>query len=319
MLTEAGIAYTVLKGSASASYYADPLSRVMGDVDFLVDAADLERASALFCDAGFTAHAENHECHVILRREKTHLEMHHTPPGVPEGEVGARIRSYLSDLLLSSRLIQNRVVTCRCPDDFHHGLILLMHMQHHLLAEGIGLRHLCDWAVFVGRFSDADFRACFEARLRPVGLWRCARLLSLAAVLYLGLPRQDWMGGDAGEEDTAHALMADILAGGNFGRKDRQRMYEGMFISDRGKDGVKNNRIGMAFRSLNRITCTKWPFFEHCRPLLPVGWCMAGAVYLHNNRRRRRQGITVSAADAYQRSAARIALYRKLELYEPET
>ena len=33
----------------------------------------------------------------------------------------------------------------RIPAPFHHGLILLLHTVHHMLGEGIGLRHLCDW------------------------------------------------------------------------------------------------------------------------------------------------------------------------------
>ena len=42
------------------------------------------------------------------------------------------------------------------PSDLHHGLILLLHNASHMTAGGIGLRHLCDWAVYMERMTD-DF------------------------------------------------------------------------------------------------------------------------------------------------------------------
>jgi hypothetical protein len=195
---------------------------------------------------------------------------------------------------------------------------MLMHLQHHLLAEGIGLRHLCDWSVFVACFQRTEFRDLFEERLKAVGLWRLARLLSLSAVLYIGLPEQDWMREDPEDEMTARQLMRDIVAGGNFGKKDRQRAYEGMFISNRGKDGVGNNRVKEGFGALNRITRSKCPFTRRVPVLLPIGWVAVLLGYMFRNHKRNKTRGRVSAADAYKKSAARQQLYRKLRLYESE-
>ena len=46
-------------------------------------------------------------------------------------------------------LIFSNGITFSVPSDAHHGLILLLHMGHHMVAEGLGLRHLCDWALFL--------------------------------------------------------------------------------------------------------------------------------------------------------------------------
>lgn len=85
-------------------------------------------------------------------------------------------------------------MTFRNPEPFYHGLIMLLHMRHHLLAEGMGLRHLCDWAVFVDHFSDDEFRAMFEKKLKKTGLWRFAVTVSLSAHLAIGLPYREFMG-----------------------------------------------------------------------------------------------------------------------------
>ena len=319
LLTGHGVRYVVLKGAASARYYPDPQSRAMGDVDFYVQKSDFEKALELFREAGFEAGELDHICHVVLRKKPMHYEMHHTPAGVPGGQVGQIILGYLSDLREQACLVENKTVSCYCPSDFHHGLIMLMHMQHHLLAEGIGLRHLCDWAVFVDKFHGTEFPELFQEKLKKAGLWRLARILSLCAARFLGLGELPWMREGKGDEQAAAALMEDILAGGNFGNKDRQRAYEGMFISDRGKNGVGDRRLRMAFQSLNRITFAKYPIFRKIPVLLPVGWIMAFVGYLFRNHKRNSQGSQSHVLSAYRKSAPRIRLYQSLGIYEPES
>ena len=114
--------------------------------------------------------------------------------------------------------------------------------------------------------------------------------------------------------------MEDILAGGNFGAKSHQRSYEGKFISDRGKDGLRHNRFREGFRALNRITYRKCPFTKKCSLLLPVGWVVTFVGYLFRNvrRNRRNEGGQIHIADAFRKSEPRRRLYRSLCLYESE-
>lgn len=318
LMTEHGIPYVTLKGAASARYYPDPQSRVMGDVDFYVPEGAFDKALAVCQEAGFEASGLDHICHVILRKGRIHMEMHRIPAGVPDGEVGQAVKDLLSNLQETAGVVSSPLVTCCCPSDFHHGLIMLMHMQHHLLAEGIGLRHLSDWAVFVNRFGEGAFAELFREKLKVIGLWKLARLLSLCAVEYLGLPEQPWMQETAGDRELARGLMEDILAGGNFGAKDRQRAYEGLFISNRGKDGVRSNRIRQGVQAMNRITYMKYPFIEKYPVLLPAGWAAAFGGYLIRTRERNKKGQDIHTLSAFQKSALRIGLYRQLGLYEPE-
>ena len=318
LLAEHGISYVTLKGAASARFYPDPQSRAMGDVDFFVGELDFDKALTVCQNAGFEASCLDHVCHVVLRKGRVHMEMHRMPAGVPHGKVGDIVKEYLEDLLKDAELVQSPLVTCWCPSDFHHGLIMLMHLQHHLLAEGIGLRHLSDWAVFVNHFRGEAFPALFREKLKAVGLWKLARLLSLCAVEFLGLSEQDWMTESTADRELARALMEDILSGGNFGAKDGQRAYEGMFISNRGKDGVQNHRISQGVQALTRITQVKYPITQKHPVLLPLGWVGAFGGYLIRTRKRNQKGQDIHALSAFKKSAPRISLYRKLRLYEPE-
>lgn len=278
LLTSHNIPYVVLKGCASASYYPEPTLRTMGDVDFLVSPNDVEKVDELLKAEGFTPWDANHICHIVYTRDDAHLEMHFEPAGVPEGKAGEVIRELLSDVFEESRMTEVAGFEMCLPSHFHHGLILLLHTMHHLTSEGIGLRHLLDWAVFVNNFSDEEFQELFEEKLTEAGLWRTAQLLTLASIKYLGITPK-LCAGEA-DDELLENIMSDILSGGNFGVKDKERSRAGMIISNRGKGGIgKKNYLFQFFDTLNHIIYTNWSITRRVKILLPVGWLFWGVRY----------------------------------------
>ena len=121
----------------------------------------------------------------------------------------------------------------------------------------------------------------------------------------------------AGKADEALAarLLEDIVSGGNFGVKDQQRAYEGMFISDRGKDGVEGSRVGMGIRAMNRIVRSQWPRAGKCPLVLPFGWVY---FYLRHLVRSIGKKKKVNPVKAFRKSAERKRFYEALRLYKPE-
>lgn len=305
------IRYCVLKGTSSAAYYPEEMMRQMGDVDFLVAGKDFDRAAAVLTEDGFSPEGGDHPHHVAFLKERMEFEMHFDPPGVPDGETGKKIREYFADILENSRELSGGNGGCIVPGPFHHGLIMLLHMKGHLLSEGIGLRHLCDWAVFVNGFKPDAFRKMFEKPLKRTGLWKFTQAVSLTAHYAAGLPLQPWMGKDL---PLARELLLDIFSGGNFGVKDEQRFFEGLFISERGRKRIRHNRAVQAVLSANRIVYSHWPFARKLPVLLPAGW-----IFFFVRRYRRtltgeRKKIHYLAA--YQKSAGRKKLYQRLRLFE---
>jgi hypothetical protein len=290
----------------------------MGDVDFFVARQDIENASEVLRQNGYEVREMDNDHHVILDKGGVRFEMHYEPVGLPEGRDRDRALALFDTLTADSALVSNGITTCRCPSDFHHGLILLMHTQHHMLSEGIGLRHLCDWAVFVRRFEGDEFPRMFEDSLRSIGLWQFARLLSLTCARHLGIPRQSWVEGKEKGAAVADALLADIFAGGNFGIKDRQRRYEGVFISHHQNDGKKRNRFSEGIRYLNSLAVRRWPVMGRVPLLLPFAWILLLIGFAGRNRQRKKQGQQVSTVKAFQGSAARKQLYQKLHIYESD-
>lgn len=313
LMTKAGIPYVVLKGAASAYYYPLPHQRMMGDVDFLVAGDDVERAAELLKAEGFTPSDDHHGFHIAFHKERMNFELHFDPPGVPNGEVGGIIREYCAGIISAAKTVQSGMTTFQNPEPFHHGLVMLLHMKNHLLAEGIGLRHLCDWAVFVDRFSDSEFRALYEEKLKRVGLWHFAEAISLSAHLAIGLPYREFMGDD---RELALGLLADILSGGNFGRKKEGRPEEGLFISHYSEDSVPRSRIVRLVFAANRIVYNHWPATRRVKLLLPFGWLYWGGLRLVREIAGTREPMQF--AKAYRDAQPRTELYRRLRLFETE-
>lgn len=313
-MTDAHIPYVVLKGAASASYYPIPSYRSMGDVDFLVRKEDLDRAGKVLEEKGLTPWDEEHISHIVYRGPKKHYEMHFNLAGTPHGDAGELVRDYTADVFEKATVKKIGVGEAVLPAPFHHGLILLLHTCHHLTGEGVGLRHLCDWAAFENGLSDDEFRELFEEKLKALGLWRFAQILTRLSIRYLGAEDREWA---VAEDVIVGNLMEDILTGGNFGKKDSDRGMYAAFLSDRGKDGVGNTSMAGQFRkSINDMIYRYWPAAKKYKILLPIGWVYFGArrVLMEMTGKRKKTDIGRFMGGATERRN----LYKQFHLYEAE-
>lgn len=314
LLTDAGIPYVTLKGSTSASYYSNPTIRAMGDVDFLVGSEDVERTGALLQEKGFLPAPSNHECEIAYHRSGSVWELHWQVNGIPGGEVGKQIQRYLDDLIPKARWQGNDYGGYMGASDFHHGLIMLVHVARHMVTGGIGLRHLCDWSVFASKLGE-KFPELFQEKLRQVGLWRFAQLLTQLSVAYLGCPAQSWMGNP--DPEMLEAVILDVFAGGNFGQKDPKRKDASRFLTSRDKGGVNDDSVAkQSVLSANEIVSRHWPWAKKFPPIYPVGWVFFGGRYLVRMLGGKRQKIPVK--DLMEDANDRRWIYRQLKLFETD-
>lgn len=222
-----GIPFTTFKGYASAFYYPVPAKRPMGDVDFIAIPAAYDTVVERLESSGWKKLNEAHDRHESFRKNKITLELHSEIKGIPNGLDGIRtafstaeekVRELLSDLIPTACTVETQHGPIIIPDDFHHGLIMLLHVAGHMINDGgVGLRHLCDWAVYVNRVDVERFRP----QLESVGLWTFACQLTAVCVRYLGLPEMDWVGEQ--DDEFLSSLIEDVLSAGNFGKKEAGR------------------------------------------------------------------------------------------------
>lgn len=237
--------------------------------------------------------------------------MHFVINGIPDS-LADIFERYIGNILDNTKEITVANGKCRVPSDFHHGIVLLLHTAGHLTNEGVGLRHLCDWAVFVNRFSNDEFINLFEIPLKEMGLWRFAQLLTLCCEGYLGIYKKQWAG--EAEEGLTGEIIADIMNGGNFGFKDKDRYGQIKYISDREAHKVSNKgAFSQLLSSINAKAKTEYKFAKNCKLLLPIAWASVIFNYLILvlTRKRKLDNLNTINSAKYRQS-----LYNKFKLFE---
>ena len=313
-MKEAGIPYVSLKGCASAGFYPDPICRSMGDVDFLVYDKDLERAGKILEEHGLLSRGGRHPAHIEYFNKRDIFELHFGVAGIPEGKAGDVVRGYLEDTIAKAENKTIEYGSVKIPSVFHHGLVLLIHTCTHLTEKGIGIRHLCDWAVFVNSFTDEEFRAMYESKLKAAGLWKFAQALTQVSVRYLGADPKPFAEFENSDPITK-ALIEDIIAGGNFGMKDSDRVEQVPLITERKRIGSnRGNVITQFIASKSELIKLKWPACEKHPILLPLGWIYFSFSSLIGIITGRRKSIKVKRV--LDGASVRREIYKKLELYK---
>ncbi len=268
LLNDNGFSYAIIKGEAASANYPRPELRTLGDVDFLINPKDQDKITELLIAKGFTKKEEDHICHVVFKKPKSHLEMHFEIVGIPNGKPGETVRQYMKNALENTELKNNGAGEFAVLEPAKNGLVLILHMAHHMLTEGIGLRHLADWGFFNNKTKGEAF---WDKELIPVlkeiGLLEYAKIMTKTAALYLGTYCPDFAK-EVGKE-LAEEVIEDILTGGNFGRKDEVYSTSGTMVSNHAKDGVRKGKLGNVLAVLKETVYYHYPITKKVKILYP--------------------------------------------------
>lgn len=307
--------YIILKGLASASYYENPDMRMLGDVDFLIEnqKADII-ASAIQSSLGYSVYGmESHERHLTMTKKHSVIEMHYEIPGIPNGNKGEFVKAFVTDILDDTKITIIDENSFTAPSHLFHGIIILLHMLHHMSSEGLGLRHLCDWGAFVNKTANMDFwDKSFIPFLNELGLLRYASVMASVCHRYMGIDMPDTL--PLSEESVCEEIIGDVLQSGNFGNKDEQYHRSGWIVSENGKDGVKKSTFSVILGRLDSAVKLHWPWLKKWKVLLPFAYVLFTARYYFKVLKGERPTLSSLMPEANKRKE----LYKKLEIYEDE-
>lgn len=313
ILDRHGAPYVILKGEASAAYYPKPELRNLGDVDFLIDETQKSELEELFINNGYEKSHDGHICHVVFKKPNAHLEMHFEIAGIPNGIQGELVRKYMNDAVHHFKMRKSSMCDFKAPTDMYHGAILIIHMQHHMVGEGLGLRHLCDWACFVNQtYSETFWNESFLPLLKSIGLLKYTSIITKMCSMYLGTHLPEWA--EDADESVCKEVMWDILRGGNFGRKDTTRAKSGMFISNHGKNGTKHGKLYYSFYTLNASVKEAHPKLKYIKILYPFFYIEKVVKYLVLMVRGKRPKLR----NIFPAANERKRIYDKLHIFEIE-
>ena len=185
-LEGAGFQCCVLKGQGNALMYANPVSRMPGDIDILIRKADRKR---------LTEWAKVHKMvsgchfqHVEYEEDGIGVELHFIPCSMNNPVYHRRLQKWFVEQADREDIWNHQV---KLPDT--KGMIniptvgfnvvyQLAHMMHHFFDEGIGLRQMMDYFYLLRRVKDElkIENGEFKILLRYLGLWKFA-----GAVMYV--------------------------------------------------------------------------------------------------------------------------------------
>lgn len=222
-LKEAGITLVLLKGQAYAQQYPQPEWRQCGDIDLYIGETDYPRAVAVARACGWQSRpGENNRSgakHYGCYLHGVRIELHRVAAILDRPAANRRFQRWSHDQLSrTTRTMRTGETDVPLPPPLFDVLFVFLHLYHHFLNGGVGLRQLCDWVLLLHAHSSIiDYRE-LETLLRRFGLLRGWKMFGCIAVDRLGLPAGEFPFYSSRYGSQSGKILAVILREGNFGR-----------------------------------------------------------------------------------------------------
>lgn len=221
ILKENGIFPVLFKGQGLARIYHDPLLRQCGDIDLYVGKSEFERACKILIDTyGKGEHDSESVKHYHMSSDDVTIELHRIAETLPGIRRNSRFQQWTRESLTSSKCpsleIGGRQISV--PPANFNAIYIMNHAWHHFINGGIGLRQLCDWALYLHCYKDEIDDRRLEVDLKAFGLRKVWDIMGGIAVEYLGLPEKECPLYEGKHKVASARLLDFIFQEGNFGK-----------------------------------------------------------------------------------------------------
>ena len=294
------IPYVILKGNASAVYYHHPERRQMGDIDILVLPERFQETRTLLINNGYhlDEESESDTRNIALHKNEIKIELHyrysHDYIDLEKYIIEGMNNSEKKSIGYHSFSVLPRLTT---------GIVLLDHMIAHI-KDGLGLRQIIDWMMYVNQnLNDELWNSDFQKIVREIHMDKFAITVTRMCQIYLGLNSNiTWC--KTADEELCQKLMTNIMADGNFGRKD----YYGYRI-EKATSNINKNGL---FHALQTSGEAHWNAYQKHHWLKPFAWLYQIFRYISNGLKTKRK-IKQIFGDT-KRGKNRVELLKELEI-----
>lgn len=219
-LCQRDITPVFMKGQLTALRYPHPLYRRPGDIDFVVRKTDFPKTMDILETMGVADRQLVHEHHGMAWVHGITVEPHYKVHNYQRPSTDRAMQAMFDEVYparLDTAGIDGHQVHIFPPT--FESVFLISHMVNHVYEEGLGLRQVIDYAVFLQKcFKDVQLTLHADW-LRRMRMQRSFRIFTCLCVEYLGAPLPASIPPFTDQERRwASRLMTDIMEVGNFGR-----------------------------------------------------------------------------------------------------
>lgn len=318
-----GLHPLVIKGMVCRSLYPVPEHRPSTDEDLLINPAEFMQMHAALLEYGLEPVKpeadlrENYEVTYQLPDRRLFVEVHKSL-FIQEIPYLNRLNNCFREVY--AKAVTQRIcgVSVRTPEPNDHLLYLLLHALKHFLLSGVGIRQVCDIAVYSDRNRDSISWGGLRRKLSELGVLDYARAVYRIADKFLlpghGLP--SYLAGWDIESVDFEPMLEDIMEGGLYGMSTMSRAHSATMTMNAAAEqhGDRVKALLHAVFQPRKDMKEKYRYLEKAPYLLPVAWAQRLARYWRELLRGDRR--TNSALDSIRVGSERIRLLQKYRIID---
>lgn len=215
-----GLRSCVLKGQGVALLYPNPLRRQCGDIDLWVEGNRDEIYKTLKArwNVGETV---IHHAEVEIFKD-TPTEIHFIPSFTYSPFLYREYKKFFNRCADRQFANYDKTVGFAYPTPEFNAVYSLMHIFHHVLHEGIGLRQLLDY-YYILKSLDKEQRLQVFEEMRHLGLAKFVEAVMYVEQQMFGLEPEFFL--CKPNERLGKLLLAEIELAGNFGKYDKRNQH----------------------------------------------------------------------------------------------
>ncbi len=215
-LNLAGIGHCIMKGISLASFYPMPELRISGDVDILIDPADEKKVMSFMEERNF----------VVTEREENaqNFTAKHPKAGLFEIHVKLFDSEFDKYVLKGKFGVKESYDVMTTPDGSSFNILgkndglyfAASHMIKHFVKDGLGLRQISDWLLYVEKYRNEVDMEGFNSVIHELGFEKFINAIYSIGNEYFKMDFE-------AEYESPEDILSDMDEGGSFGHNDIDR------------------------------------------------------------------------------------------------
>lgn len=238
-IKEGGVTPVLLKGQGVAANYPNPRARNCGDIDLYIGKENYSKVVELLLQKSNKEHKSlESKKHFHLQVNEVCVELHRCADIIGNPIINKRFQQWTKYHLLgeNKRGLNFNGVEVSLPPLQFDAVFIFNHLLHHFINGGVGLRQICDWALFLHKYKDEIDREELRRDLERFGLMKKWQVFGALVVKYLKMDKEEVPFYNPKMEKRSSRVINMILVDGNFG------FHNGVF-----KNRPKNYLLGKIY------------------------------------------------------------------------